>query len=45
VSVGLAAWRSDTSRDDLMARARAATRVRNGENGPSGVANAAPPAG
>ncbi len=44
VSVGLAAWRSDTSRDDLMARARAATRVRNGENGPSGIANAAPPA-
>lgn len=44
VSVGLAAWRRDTSRDDLLARARAATRVRNGENGPSGIASAAPPA-
>jgi diguanylate cyclase (GGDEF)-like protein len=42
VSVGLAAWRSDTSRDELLARARAATRVRNGENGSSGIANAAP---
>jgi diguanylate cyclase (GGDEF)-like protein len=44
VSVGLAAWRSDTSREDLLARARAATRVRNGENGSGGIASAAPPA-
>ena len=44
VSLGLAAWRRDTGRDDLLARARAATRVRNGENGPSGIANPAPPA-
>jgi diguanylate cyclase (GGDEF)-like protein len=44
VSVGLAAWRSDSTRDDLLARARAATRVRNGENGANGVHSAAPPA-
>jgi diguanylate cyclase (GGDEF)-like protein len=44
VSVGLAAWRSDTSREELLARARAATGVRNGENGSGGIANAAPPA-
>jgi diguanylate cyclase (GGDEF)-like protein len=43
VSVGLAAWSSDSSRDDLLARARAATRVRNGENGPNGIHSAAPP--
>jgi diguanylate cyclase (GGDEF)-like protein len=43
VSLGLAAWRSDTSRDDLVARARAATRVRNGENGPGGGASTSPP--
>jgi diguanylate cyclase (GGDEF)-like protein len=45
VSVGLAAWRSDSSQEDLLSRARAATRVRNGENGSGGVAGAAPPAG
>jgi len=44
VSVGLAAWRRDSSRDDLLARARAATRIRNGENGSGGVQSAAPPA-
>jgi diguanylate cyclase (GGDEF)-like protein len=44
VSVGLAAWRRDSSRDDLLARARAATRVRNGENNSSGIQSAAPPA-
>jgi diguanylate cyclase (GGDEF)-like protein len=43
VSVGLAAWRKDIGRDDLLARARAATHVRNGENGSSGVEGAAPP--
>ncbi len=43
VSLGLAAWRSDTSRDDLLERARAATRVRNGENGAHGLEGAAPP--
>jgi diguanylate cyclase (GGDEF)-like protein len=43
MSVGLAAWRQDSSGDDLLAQARAATRVRNGENGPGGVENAAPP--
>jgi diguanylate cyclase (GGDEF)-like protein len=36
VSVGLAAWRKDVSAGELMARARAATRVRNGENGLNG---------
>lgn len=44
VSVGLAAWSRDISRDDLLARARAATRVRNGENGSGGIQSAAPPA-
>jgi len=44
VSVGLAAWRSDTSQEELLVRARAATRVPNGENGSSGLASAAPPA-
>jgi hypothetical protein len=43
VSLGLAAWRIDTSRDDLLERARAATRVRNGENGAHGLESAAPP--
>jgi diguanylate cyclase (GGDEF)-like protein len=42
VSVGLAAWRKDVSGLDLLARARAATRVRNGENGPNGLELAAP---
>jgi diguanylate cyclase (GGDEF)-like protein len=43
VSLGLAAWRIDTSRDDLLEHARAATRVRNGENGAHGLESAAPP--
>ncbi len=33
VSLGLAAWRPDTTAAQLLARARAATRVGNGENG------------
>jgi diguanylate cyclase (GGDEF)-like protein len=37
VSVGLASWREDSSGAELLARARAATRVRNGENGPDGI--------
>jgi diguanylate cyclase (GGDEF)-like protein len=44
VSVGLAAWRSDSTKGDLLARARAATRVRNGENGANGVHSPEPPA-
>lgn len=44
VTVGLAAWRRDTSREDLVAQARAATRVRNGENGANAIGSAAPPA-
>jgi diguanylate cyclase (GGDEF)-like protein len=45
VSVGLAAWRRDSTREDLLARARAAARVRNGngENGPSGIEGPALP--
>jgi diguanylate cyclase (GGDEF)-like protein len=43
VSLGLAAWRQDSSGAELLARARAATRARNGENGPDGVESAAPP--
>jgi diguanylate cyclase (GGDEF)-like protein len=43
VSVGLAAWRQDSTGDDLLARARAATTARNGENGPNSIENAAPP--
>jgi diguanylate cyclase (GGDEF)-like protein len=43
VSLGLAAWRSDSSPEDLLTRARAATRVRNGENGSSGLSSAVPP--
>jgi diguanylate cyclase (GGDEF)-like protein len=44
VSLGLAAWRSDGTPDDLLSRARAATRVRNGDNGSGGTSTAAPPA-
>jgi len=45
VSLGLAAWRSDSTPEDLLGRARAATRrVRNGENGAGGTSAAAPPA-
>jgi diguanylate cyclase (GGDEF)-like protein len=34
VSLGLAAWSTDMTTQDLLARTRAATRRRNGENGP-----------
>jgi diguanylate cyclase (GGDEF)-like protein len=46
ISLGLASWRSDGDSDpeELLSRARAATRVRNGENGAGGIASAAPPA-
>lgn len=44
VSLGLAAWRSDSDPEQLLSRARAATRVRNGENGAGGMVSAAPPA-
>jgi hypothetical protein len=43
VSVGLAAWRSDSSAEDLLFRARAATRPRNGENSANAIGSAAPP--
>jgi diguanylate cyclase (GGDEF)-like protein len=43
VSVGLAAWHSDTSGEDLLARARAATQSRNGENGATLGSMAPPP--
>lgn len=38
ISLGLAAWRGDTGPDDLLSRAREATRVRNGDNGSGGIA-------
>ena len=38
ISVGLAVWSRDTSPAQLLARARAATRIGNGENGAGGPA-------
>lgn len=46
VSVGLAAWRADMSASELLARTRAATRRRNGEDPPAiDLRRGAPPAG
>ncbi len=42
ISLGLAAWSRDTSADQLLARARAATRVGNGENGAGAPGPATP---